>query len=73
MSKPNVSFPIEKKWLKKLEDLHLKTEAKKARFIAKALRAYLEEIEDAQIALNRLRDPGDKRVSREEIRTSLGL
>ncbi|MDI6761274.1 MAG: hypothetical protein QMD05_10655 [Candidatus Brocadiaceae bacterium] len=73
MSKPNVSFPIEKKWLKKLEDLHLKTEAKKVRFIAKALRAYLEEIEDAQIALDRLRDPRDKRVSKEEIRTSLGL
>lgn len=73
MTRPKVSFPIEKKWLKKLETLHLETEGKKARFLSKAIRAYLGDIEEAEIALKRLRDPGDKRVSREEIRTSLGL
>ncbi|HHT9120950.1 MAG TPA: hypothetical protein ACFYD3_10475 [Candidatus Hypogeohydataceae bacterium YC41] len=73
MSKPKVSFPIEKKWLKKLETLHLETEEKKARFLSKAIRAYLEDIEEAEIALKRLRDPKDKRVSKEEIRKILGL
>lgn len=73
MSRQKVSFPVEKKWLKKLEALHLETEEKKARFLSKALRAYLEDIQEAEIALKRLRDLKDKRVSKEEIREILGL
>ena len=68
-----MSFPIEKKWLKKLEALHLETEEKKARLLSRALSAYLEDTEEAQIALKRLRNPKDKRVSKEEIRAILGL
>lgn len=73
MARPKVSFPIEKKWLKKLEALHLETEEKKARLLSRALRVYLEDTEEAQIALKRLRNPKDKRVSKEEIRAILGL
>lgn len=73
MSRPKVSFPIEEKWLKRLEKLHLETVAKKARFLSKALRAYLEDIEEAEIALKRLRDPKDKKLSKEEILKILGL
>lgn len=73
MARPKVSFPIEKKWLKKLEKLHLETAAKKARLLSKALMAYLEDVEEAEIALKRLRDPKDKRLSKEEILKILGL
>ena len=73
MARPKVSFPIEKKWLKKLEALHLETEEKKARLLSKALMAYLEDVEEAEIALKRLRDPKDKRLSKEEILKILGL
>jgi len=41
--------------------------------VQKALESYFEELEDLQVALNRLNDPTDTVISMEEMRSEIGL
>lgn len=44
-----------------------------AAFACDALLEYLEDMEDAQVALNRLNDPNAEHITTDELKKSLGL
>ncbi len=56
-----------------LSDVAIATERSKSFLIQKALEAYLEEQADLQIALDRFKDPADKVISLDEMRSELGI
>ena len=56
-----------------LEGVANETDRPRSYIIQKALEAYLEDIADLQIALDRLRDKSDPLVTSAEMRKSLGL
>ena len=49
------------------------TDRSRSYVVQKAVEAYLDDIADFQVALDRLRDTSDPVVSKEEMRKSLGL
>jgi RHH-type rel operon transcriptional repressor/antitoxin RelB len=57
----------------KLSGVARDAERPKSFIIQKAIEAYLDDCADLQIALDRLRDPGDAAVSGKDLRASLGL
>ena len=57
----------------RLDGLANATKRTKSSFIIEALERYLEEREDLEIALSRLRDPGAQWVDHEDVRDELGL
>jgi RHH-type rel operon transcriptional repressor/antitoxin RelB len=57
----------------RLKDVAKEAERPKSFIVQKAIEAYLEDLADLQIALDRLRDPSDAVVSGKELRKSLGL
>lgn len=56
-----------------LEAVAKDAERPKSYIVQKAIEAYLDDYADLQIALDRLRDPGDTVVSSNDMRQSLGL
>lgn len=57
----------------RLEAVAKATKRTKSSFIIEALEHYLEEREDLEIALARLRDPGTQWVDHEDVRDELGI
>ncbi len=57
----------------KLTEISLETERSKSFHIQKAIEAYLEEMADLHVALDRLNDTTDPVISSQDIRKELGL
>ena len=57
----------------RLADLAKDTRRTKSSFIIEALERFLDEREDLEVALSRLRDPGAEWVDHDEAKRELGL
>ena len=68
-----ISVRIRDDLASKLSEISKETERPKSFHVQKAIEAYLSEIADLQIALDRLHDPSDSIVSLENMRTNVGL
>ncbi len=68
-----ISVRIRDDLASKLSEISEETERPKSFHVQKAIEAYLSEIADLQIALDRLHDPSDPIVSLENIRKNIGL
>jgi len=69
----SVSVRISDDLVKKLDDLAKETERSRSFLIQKALEAYLDEIADYQVALDRLHDISDPVISIDEMRKELDV
>jgi len=69
----SVSIRISNDLVKRLDDLAKETERSRSFLIQKALEAYLDELADFQIALDRLRDATDPIISIDEMRKELDV
>ncbi len=58
---------------RRLEKLAKETHRPKSYYVREAVRLYLDEQEDYEIALSRLHDHSDKLISSNEMRKRLGL
>ncbi len=67
------SIRLSEKLVKELDQIAAETERSRSFHVHKALETYIHEFADLQIALDRLRDPGDSTVSGRDLRKSLGL
>ncbi len=56
-----------------LDEIARETERSRSFHVQKAVRTYLEEYADAQVALDRLRDKDDQAISAREMRKLLGV
>ncbi|MHC4639635.1 MAG: type II toxin-antitoxin system RelB family antitoxin [Planctomycetota bacterium] len=72
MSKP-ISLRIPDDLAAKLAEISKETERPKSFHVQKALEAYLAELADLQIAIDRLRDASDPVISIEDMRKDLEL
>ncbi len=72
MSKP-ISIRIPDDLASKLTEISEETERPKSFHVQKALEAYLSELADLQIAIDRLRDSSDPVLSIEDMRKELEL
>ena len=68
-----ISVRIRDDLASKLSEISKETERPKSFHVQKAIEAYLSEIADLQIALDRLHDPSDPIVSIENMRENVGL
>ena len=68
-----VSIRLPEKLAKELDHVAEETERSRSFHIQRALEAYMEDLAELQIALDRLRDQSDPVVSSRELRKSLGL
>ncbi|RLE25207.1 MAG: CopG family transcriptional regulator [Acidobacteria bacterium] len=57
----------------RLTRLSATTKRSKSSFLVEALERYLDEVEDLEIALGRVRDPGSKWIDHAEVKRDLGL
>jgi RHH-type rel operon transcriptional repressor/antitoxin RelB len=69
----SVSVRIPDELVKKLDNLAKETERSRSFLIQKALEAYLDELADFQIALDRLNDVTDSIISIDEMRKELDV
>jgi len=67
----SVSIRISDDLIEKLDDLAKETERSRSFLIQKALEAYLDELADLQIALDRLHDATDAVISIDDMRKEL--
>ena len=65
--KEMIRVRLDRELEKKLEKLAYKTHRSKSYYVREALRLYLDEIEDYELALERLHNPWDKVISAEEM------
>lgn len=70
MSK-SVSIRLSDNIANKLDEVTKKTERSRSFLIQKALEAYLDEMSDLQIALDRIHDPTDSIITFDEMRNKL--
>ncbi len=68
-----ISIRIPDELASKLAEISKETERPKSFHVQKALEAYLSELADLQIAIDRLRDSSDSRISIEDMRKELEL
>lgn len=68
-----VSVRLPKDLAKRLDGIAKETERPRSFIIQKAIEAYIEDVADLQIALDRLHDTSDPILSSKEMRKSLGL
>ncbi len=68
-----ISVRIRDDLASKLSEISKETERPKSFHVQKAIEAYLSEIADLQIALDRLHDPSDPVVSLENMRKNIDL
>jgi len=68
-----ISVRIRDDLASKLSEIAKETERPKSFHVQKAIEAYLSEIADLQIALDRLHDPSDPTISLENMRKNVGL
>ena len=64
---------LDKETEKKLGLLAKETKRSKSYYAKEAIKMYLEEIEDLEIARARANDPADKLIDAKELRKRLGL
>lgn len=57
----------------RLAQLSAVTKRPKSSFLVEALERYLDEIEDLEIALSRVRDPGSEWVDHAEVKRDFGI
>ena len=55
----------------RLEQISTATRRPKSSFLVEALERYLDEIEDLEVALSRLRDPGSEWLDHAEVKVAL--
>jgi predicted DNA-binding protein len=70
MSKKNISATVSEDLLERLDAVAKETERNRSWLVSKAIEAYLEELEDLQIAKERLHE---ERLSPSEMRKKLGV
>ena len=70
MSKRNISATVDEELLKRLDAVARETERNRSWLISNALETYLDELEDLQIARERL---DEERVDSQEMRKRLGV
>ena len=68
-----ISIRIPDEMAKKLNEIAMETERAKSFHIQKALETYLNEYAHLQIALDRLHDTSDEKISSDEMRGMLEL
>jgi RHH-type transcriptional regulator, rel operon repressor / antitoxin RelB len=68
-----ISVRLPKDLVKRLDGVAKETERPRSFIIQKALKSYIEDFTDLQIALDRLHDQSDPIISGKELRKSLGL
>ena len=68
-----ISMRIPDNLASKLSEIAKETERPKSFHIQKALEAYLEELADLQVALDRLHDTSDPVVSISDMRKEIGV
>ena len=68
-----VSLRLAEDLEKRRQDLSLKTRKSKSFYIREALKLYLEENDDASVALERLNDKNAEYLNHEEAKKYLGL
>ena len=68
-----VSVRLSKSLAKRLDGIARETEQPRSFIIQKAIEAYLEDLADLQIALDRLHDASDPVITSKEMRKSLGI
>jgi predicted DNA-binding protein len=68
-----ISVKLPKELAKKLDSIAKETEQSRSYIIQKALKSYIDDYADLQVALDRLRDKTDPIVSGKELKKSLGL
>ncbi|MBA3029829.1 MAG: ribbon-helix-helix domain-containing protein [Proteobacteria bacterium] len=69
----SISIRIPDELAEKLSEISSETERPKSFLIQKALEAYLDDLADLQVALDRLHDTSDPVVSLSDMRKELGL
>jgi len=57
----------------RLAHISATTKRSKSSFLVEALERYLDEVEDLEIALSRVRDPGSEWIDHAEVKRDLGL
>ena len=68
-----ISMRIPDNLASKLSEIAIETERPKSFHIQKALEAYLEELADLQVALDRLHDTSDPGISIADMRKEIGV
>jgi len=68
-----ISVRIPDELVSRLNEISMETQRSKSFHVQKAIEAYLSEMADLQVALDRLQDPSDPVVSSEEMRRELDL
>jgi len=68
-----ISIRIPEELATRLSEIAKETERPKSFHVQKALEAYLNEVADLQVAIDRLRDTSDPVISLEEMRKELEL
>jgi len=69
----NFSMILPPEIVSRLEELAKATKRSKAYYVKEALLAYLEDLEDGHLALQRLNDKNEKYMTHEEAKKYLGL
>jgi RHH-type transcriptional regulator, rel operon repressor / antitoxin RelB len=69
--KKNISISLDEEIIEKIDDVCRVSERTKSWLVNKAVKNYLEEIGDWEIALQRSMDPGSKFITEEELRDDL--
>ena len=67
------AFRLERSLVKQLSALAQKTRRTEKFYVEEALKHYLEDYHDAQIAKDRFNDPKSKIISSQEMRRRLGV
>jgi len=68
-----ISIRLPKALADQIDSIAKETERPRSYIIQKALKSYIEDYADLQVALDRLHDKTDQVISGKELRKSLGL
>jgi predicted DNA-binding protein len=69
--KKNISISFDEEIIKKIDDMCRVSERTKSWLVNKAVKNYLEEIEDVEIAFQRSMDPDSEFITEKQIREDL--
>jgi predicted DNA-binding protein len=69
--KKNISISFDEEIIKKIDDMCRVSERTKSWLVNKAVKNYLEEIEDVKIAFQRSMDPDSEFITEKQIREDL--
>jgi len=69
--KKNISLSLDKELIDRIDDICKVSERTKSWFVKKAVENYFDEIEDVEIALQRLSDPKSEYISEKQLKESL--